>query len=109
MSDQRQYPNNNFQQPQAPQQPYGYYPHHYQQQPYPDPSIYPHFKQWFNFREPNYVKGFVVGAGVAVLLTNPAVKKAIVKGVVKLWGGLQSGVEELKEQIRDVQAEVEED
>ncbi|MGE4497161.1 MAG: YtxH domain-containing protein [Deferribacterales bacterium] len=102
MSDQKQNPQN----PQAPH--YGYYPYPYPpQQQYADPSVYPHLKQWFNFREPSYVKGFAVGAGIALLLTNPTVKKAIVKGVVKVWGGLQSGVEELKEQIRDVQAEVE--
>ena len=112
MSDQRNYqyaPQYAPQQPQAqaqqPQQPYAYYPYA-PQQAY-DPTIYPHLKQWFNFREPNYLKGFVVGAGIAVLLTNPAIKKALVKGVVQVWGGLQSGVEELKEQIRDVQAEVE--
>ncbi|QAR32902.1 YtxH domain-containing protein [Geovibrio thiophilus] len=105
MSDQKQNPQN----PQAPQgQQYGYYPYPYPpQQHYADTSVYPHLKQWFNFREPSYVKGFAVGAGIALLLTNPTVKKAIVKGVVKVWGGLQSGVEELKEQIRDVQAEVE--
>lgn len=113
MSDQRQYYNpyqpqqgQPQQAPQNAQQPYGYYPYPYAPQ-YADPSAYPYLKQWFNFREPSYVKGFVVGAGIAVLLTNPAVKKALVKGVVKVWGGLQSGVEELKEQIRDVQAEVE--
>ena len=122
MSDQRYY--NPYQQPYQPQQgqpqqqtaqaqaqpqqgqPYGYYPYPYPPQ-YADQSMYPHLKQWFNFREPSYVKGFVVGAGIAVLLTNPAVKKALVTGLVKVWGGLQSGVEELKEQIRDVQAEVE--
>jgi len=86
--------------PQQPQQ--GYY-----QQPYaPQHNAASHVKEWFNFREPSYVKGFVIGAGVALILTNPAVKKALVKGVVKLWGGLQGGVEELKEQIRDVQAEM---
>ena len=105
MSDQKQNPQNPQAQHQAQQ--YGYYPYPYPQQQYADHSVYPYLKQWFNFREPSYVKGFAVGAGLAILLTNPAVKKAIVKGVVKVWGGLQSGVEELKEQIRDVQAEVE--
>lgn len=79
------------------------YPQAYPQSYYPDGS---HLKSWFNFKEPSYVKGFAVGAGVALILTNPAVKKALVKGVVKVWGGFQGGVEELKEQIRDVQAEM---
>ncbi len=82
-----------------------YYAPQYQQAYYPHTAA-SHVKEWFNFREPSYVKGFVIGAGVALVLTNPTVKKALVKGVVKLWGGLQGGVEELKEQIRDVQAEM---
>ncbi|ADD68895.1 conserved hypothetical protein [Denitrovibrio acetiphilus DSM 12809] len=76
------------------------------QQAYYQPNPAYHLKEWFNFREPSYVKGLAVGAGLALVLTNPAVKKALVKGVVKVWGGLQGGVEELKEQIRDVQAEM---
>ncbi|WP_303850209.1 hypothetical protein [Seleniivibrio woodruffii] len=102
-----------MEQQKAPEAAQGQQQQHYYAPQYAQQAYYPqqhtaasHLKEWFNFREPSYVKGFVIGAGVALVLTNPAVKKAIVKGVVKLWGGLQGGVEELKEQIRDVQAEM---
>jgi hypothetical protein len=83
----------------TPQQAYYQYP---QYQQYPQQTT---VQQWFDYKNPSYVKGAVVGAAVTLLLTNPTVKKAIVKGVVGVWGTLQGGVEELKEQIRDVQAE----
>jgi len=85
----------------APQQAYTQYPQQYYQYPQQTPV-----QQWFDYKNPAYLKGAVVGAAVALLVTNPTVKKAIVKGVVGIWGTLQGGVEELKEQIRDVQAEM---
>jgi len=63
-------------------------------------------ESWVNFRNPSYLKGFVVGAGVALVLSNPAVQKALVTGVVKLWSTVQGGVEEVKEQIQDIKAEM---
>jgi hypothetical protein len=75
-----------------------------QQYPYyPNQNTY--LRGWFDYKNPAYVKGAVVGAALAFVLANPTVKKALVKGVVGAWGSLQGGVEELKEQIRDVQAE----
>jgi hypothetical protein len=61
---------------------------------------------WFNFRNSGYLKGFVVGAGVALILTNPTVQKAVVAGAVKIWSAVQGGVEEVKEQIQDIKAEM---
>jgi len=89
----------------APQANTGYYqyPQYAQYNQYPQQT---NLKAWFDYKNPSYVKGAVVGAAVTLLLTNPTVKKAIVKGVVGVWGTLQGGVEELKEQIRDVQAEM---
>lgn len=92
----------------------------YQQQYYQDPAsknLYYYdnnyayqqpstLQTWFNYRDPNYIKGFVVGAGVALVLANPTVQKAIVSGAVKLWTGIQGGVEEIKEHVKDVKAEV---
>jgi hypothetical protein len=63
-------------------------------------------ESWFNFRNTGYLKGFAVGAGVALVLTNSAVQKALVAGAVKLWSAVQGGVEEVKEQIQDIKAEM---
>lgn len=63
-------------------------------------------ESWFNFRNSGYLKGFAVGAGVALVLTNPAVQKALVAGAVKVWSTVQGGVEEVKEQIQDIKAEM---
>jgi len=75
-------------------------------------AAYPYYNQpsavksWFDFSNANYAKGFVIGAGVALVLANPAVQKAIVSGAVKLWSGVQGGVEEVKERIHDIKAEM---
>ncbi|PID73963.1 MAG: hypothetical protein CSB33_00870 [Desulfobacterales bacterium] len=61
---------------------------------------------WFQFNNPAYVKGLVVGAAVALVAANPTVQRAVVSGVVKLWTGLQGGVEEIKEHVKDVKAEI---
>lgn len=61
---------------------------------------------WVNFTDPNYLKGLALGAGVALVVTNPKVQQAVVSGAVKLWAGVQGGVEEIKEQIQDVKAEL---
>lgn len=63
-------------------------------------------ESWFNFRNSGYLKGFVVGAGLALVLTNPTVQKALVSGAVRVWSAVQGGVEEVKEQIQDIKAEM---
>lgn len=64
---------------------------------------------WLNFSNTGYLKGFAVGAAAALVLTNPTVQKALVTGVVKIWSAVQGGVEEVKEQIQDVKAEMSQD
>ena len=61
---------------------------------------------WFAFTDPGYVKGLLLGAAVSYVLTNPKVQRAMVKGVVTLWTSVQGGVEEVKEQINDIKAEM---
>ncbi|MFK5953429.1 MAG: hypothetical protein QM498_10260 [Desulfobacterium sp.] len=61
---------------------------------------------WYNFSNGSYLKGFFMGAGITLLVTNPTVQKGIVTGAVKLWSMVQGGVEEVKEQIQDVKAEM---
>jgi hypothetical protein len=61
---------------------------------------------WVNFSDPGYLKGLALGAGVALVVSNPKVQQAVVSGAVKLWAAIQGGVEEIKEQIQDVKAEL---
>ncbi|ADK83922.1 hypothetical protein Deba_0550 [Desulfarculus baarsii DSM 2075] len=61
---------------------------------------------WLSFNDPCYLRGLLIGAGVALVLGNPAVQKAVVRGAMKLWAGLQYSIEEVKEQIEDVKAEM---
>jgi len=81
-----------------PQNYYQYYP---QAQAYPDGV-----SSWFAFSNASYIKGLLLGAGVTLLLTNPTVQKTMVRGAVKLWSGVQYGMEEVKEQIQDIKAEL---
>lgn len=61
---------------------------------------------WVNITSTDYLKGLALGAGVALVATNPTVQKAVVSGAVKLWTAIQGGVEELKEQVQDAKAEI---
>lgn len=61
---------------------------------------------WFDYRNNAYLKGLLVGVGATLIATNPAVQRAIVKGAVTVWGGIQSSVEEIKEQVEDIKAEI---
>jgi hypothetical protein len=61
---------------------------------------------WVNVSNSDYLKGLALGAGVALVACNPAVRQAIISGAVKVWSAVQGGVEEVKEQIQDVKAEL---
>lgn len=52
------------------------------------------------------VKGLLVGAGAAYLLTNETAQRAIMRTAVQVWAVLQNSVEELKERLHDAEAEV---
>ncbi|MFP4280783.1 MAG: hypothetical protein ACLFQI_12400 [Halochromatium sp.] len=96
----------------------GYYPAAYQPAPmapqagmsagvrpgggYPTPATQP----FFNLGNDRFLKGLLIGAAAAYLLTNEGVQRTAIKGAVKLWGGLQGGVEELKERFHDAEAEI---
>ncbi len=95
---------------------YPYYQQYYQQGMAPDGSFqYPSdspaaqpngFSSWFNFSNSGYIKGLVIGAGAALLLTNPAVQHALISGSIKIWSLFQGGIEEMKEQVHDIRAEM---
>ncbi len=79
----------------------------YYNQYYPQAQAYPGgVSSWFAFSNSSYLKGLLLGAGVTLLLTNPTVQKTMVRGAVKLWSGVQYGMEEIKEQIQDMKAEL---
>lgn len=61
---------------------------------------------FFNFRDERFVKGAVTGAALTFLLTNESLQKNTLKSVVKFWNMLQGGVEEMKERIQDIDAEI---
>jgi|GEM_PF-2908515 len=61
---------------------------------------------WLDFRNEAYLKGMLVGALGAVLLSNGEVQKKAMQSVAGLWSLLQGGVEEIKERFADVEAEM---
>lgn len=54
----------------------------------------------------SFVKGLLVGAGAAYLLTNETAQRTILRTAVQLWTVVQGGLEELKERLHDAEAEV---
>lgn len=53
-----------------------------------------------------FLKGLLIGAAAAYLLTNETVQRTAIKGAVKAWSLLQGGVEELTERFHDAEAEI---
>lgn len=54
----------------------------------------------------SFIKGALIGAAAAYILTNENVQHSMIKGSVKAWSLLQGGVEEIKERFRDAEAEI---
>ncbi|MCF7992381.1 MAG: hypothetical protein K9M02_18220 [Thiohalocapsa sp.] len=63
-------------------------------------------QSFFNLGNDRFVKGLLIGAAAAYLLTNEDVQRTAIKGAVKLWSTLQGGIEEAKERFRDAEAEL---
>lgn len=61
---------------------------------------------FFNFSNERFLKGLVIGAAAAYLLTNESVQRSAIKGAVKVWSMLQGGLEEIKERFHDAEAEI---
>jgi hypothetical protein len=60
----------------------------------------------FGLTNERFLKGLLVGAAAAYLLTNDSVQRNAIKAVVKVWSVLQGGVEEIKERFHDAEAEL---
>ncbi|MCP5277761.1 MAG: hypothetical protein H6935_05280 [Thiobacillus sp.] len=58
------------------------------------------------FANDRFLKGLLIGAAAAYLLTNENVQRTAIKGAVKAWSLLQGGVEEMKERFHDAEAEI---
>ncbi len=58
-----------------------------------------------NVQDSQFWKGALLGAAVALLVTNESVQKGVIKGVAALGAAAQSGMEEMKEKFEDVKAE----
>lgn len=61
---------------------------------------------WLAVTDPGYVKGALLGAALTYILTNQTVQRALVKGAVTVWSAVQGGIEEVKEQVHDIKAEM---
>ena len=57
-------------------------------------------------RQQQFLLGAALGAGGAWLLGDDARRAALVRAGMKLYSGLAGGFEELKEQVADIQAEM---
>lgn len=55
---------------------------------------------------PRFIRGALIGAVAAYLLTNENVQQAVIKSAVKTWSLVQGSVEEMKERFRDAEAEL---
>ncbi len=59
------------------------------------------------FNSSDFVKGALIGAAAAYLLSNKKVQESLFKTVAKGTTMFQMGMEELKERYEDAQAEIE--
>ncbi len=58
-----------------------------------------------DMQDSQFWKGALLGAAVALLVTNESIQKGVVKTVSKLTLAAQSGMEEMKEKFEDAKAE----
>jgi hypothetical protein len=57
-------------------------------------------------RRNQFLLGLTVGAAAAYVLSNEEVRARIIKAGINLYTGLAGGLEEIKEQFADIQAEL---
>lgn len=61
---------------------------------------------FLNFTNDRFLKGLLIGAAAAYLLTNESVQRTVIRGAVRTWSLLQGGVAELQERFQDAEAEL---
>ncbi len=57
-------------------------------------------------RSEQFLLGLALGAAGAWLLSDAELRGKIMKGAMRLYGGMAAGVEEMKEQMEDLKAEL---
>lgn len=57
-------------------------------------------------RTQQFLIGALLGAAATYVLSNDELRGKMMKSLVKLYAGMSSGFEEMKEQIADIQAEM---
>lgn len=60
-----------------------------------------------NFNAAGFVKGALIGAVAAYVLSNPKAQESLFKAIIKGSNLINAGLEELKERFEDVKAELE--
>ncbi len=58
-------------------------------------------------RSEQFLLGAAIGLGATYVLGDEALRGKLIKSAIKLYSGLIGGIEEVKEQIADIQAEIE--
>lgn len=53
-----------------------------------------------------FLVGLLIGAGAAYVLSDEQVRRQIIRYAVQAYGDVVGGLEELKEQVADIQAEI---
>ena len=81
--------------------PHGFGPYHHPPPPPPAPA-----RGGSMLGNPRFIRGAVVGAAAAYLLTNEQVQQTAIHGAVRAWSLVRGGVEEMKERFRDAEAEL---
>lgn len=98
-----------------PDYPYAYYPYYMpyppvqplSQTPYPPAQPLPQTPYRQANGRAHLITGVVAGAAIAYLLSNREVQQGITTTASKAWGTVRGEVEELKERLADLQAELE--
>ena len=83
-----------------------YQSYNYNPSSYNGPSFANNLPQTYSSQSSQFWKGAVIGTGIALLLGNETVQKAMIKGATTLFSAAQAGVEEIKEKFEDIKAEM---
>ncbi len=89
-----------------PNNPYYYNPYYMPYAPYPVDQTPPQQSYRTDNSRAHLITGIVAGAAIAYLLSNRNVQQSISSTANKAWGAVRGEVEELKERLADVQAEL---
>ncbi len=53
-----------------------------------------------------FLVGVLIGAGTAYVLSDEQLRRHIIRYALQTYGNIMGGIEELKEQVADIQAEI---